>query len=97
MSIEIRIHLKNASYFELSLKKITQSDDILISEQKNAETEVNWEMDRDTIIFFDKLGFGWVLDSMTVKEMNLCDLKEGNIVNKSLIKIIENLLENPGV
>ena len=81
----------------ISLKKITQSDDILISEQKNAETEVNWEMDRDTIIFFDKLGFGWVLDSMTVKEMNLCDLKEGNIVNKSLIKIIENLLENPGV
>ncbi|MBE9543357.1 MAG: hypothetical protein IMF02_02600 [Proteobacteria bacterium] len=80
----------------ISLKKITQSDDILISEQKNAETEVNWEMDRDTIIFFDKLGFGWVLDSMTVKEMNLCDLKEGDIVNKSLIKIIENLLENPG-
>ena len=80
----------------ISLKKITQSDDILISEYKNAEREVNWEMDRDTIIFFDKLGFGWVLDSMTAKEMKLCDLKEGNIVNKSLIKIIENLLENPG-
>ena len=60
-------------------------------------TETNWKMDKETIIFFDKLGFGWVLDSMTVKEMKLCDLKEGNIVNKSLIKIIENLLENPGV
>ena len=59
-------------------------------------TEVNREMDKETIIFFDKLGFGWVLDKMTVKEMKLCDLKEGDTVNKSLIKIIENLLEYPG-
>ena len=60
-------------------------------------TEVNREIDKETIIFFDKLGFGWVLDKMTVKEMKLCHLKEGDTVNKSLIKIIENLLENPGV
>ena len=60
-------------------------------------TEVNREIDRETIIFFDKLGFGWVLDKMMVKEMRLCHLKEGNTVNKSLINIIENLLENPGV
>ena len=59
-------------------------------------TEVNREMDKETIIFFDKLGFGWVLDKMTVKEMKLCHLKEGDTVNKSLIKIIENLLEYPG-
>ena len=59
-------------------------------------TEVNRETDKETIIFFDKLGFGWVLDKMTVKEMKLCHLKEGDAVNKSLIKIIENLLENPG-
>jgi len=59
-------------------------------------TEVNREIDKETIIFFDKLGFGWVLDKMTVKEMKLCHLKEGDTVNKSLIKIIENLLENPG-
>ena len=59
-------------------------------------TEVNREIDKETIIFFDKLGFGWVLDKMTVKEMKLCHLEEGDTVNKSLIKIIENLLENPG-
>jgi hypothetical protein len=59
-------------------------------------TEVNREMDKETIIFFDKLGFGWVLDNMMAKEMELCHLKEGNTVNKSLINIIENLLENSG-
>ena len=59
-------------------------------------TEVNREIDKETIIFFDKLGFGWVLDSVMVKEMKLCHFKEGNPVNKSLINIIENLLENPG-
>jgi len=53
-------------------------------------------MDKETIIFFDKLGFGWVLDNMMAKEMKLCHLKEGNTVNKSLINIIENLLENSG-
>ena len=58
-------------------------------------TEVNREVDKETIIFFDKLGFGWVLDNIMVKEMKLCQLKEGRTVNKSLIKIIENLLENP--
>ena len=59
-------------------------------------TEVNREMDRETIIFFDKLGFGWVLDNMMVKELRLCHLKEGNVANRTLINIIENLLENPG-
>jgi hypothetical protein len=54
-------------------------------------------MERETIIFFDKLGFGWVLDNMTAKEMNFCQPKEGNAFNSSLIQIIENLLENPGV
>ena len=60
-------------------------------------TEANREMDRETIIFFDKLGFGWVLDNMMVKELSLCHLKGENTVNKSLINIIENLLDNPGV
>ena len=59
-------------------------------------SEVNREMDKETIIFFDKLGFGWVLDNMMAKEMKLCHLKEGNAVNQSLINIIENLLENSG-
>ena len=60
-------------------------------------SEVIWEMDKEAIIYFDKLGFGWVLDDMMVKEMELCNLKEENIVNRSLIRIIENLLDNPGV
>ncbi len=60
-------------------------------------TEANWEMEKETIIFFDKLGFGWVLDNMTVKEMKLNRYKGDNTANKSLMKILENLLENPGV
>ena len=59
-------------------------------------SEVIWEMDKEAIIYFDRLGFGWVLDDMMVKEMELCNLKEENIVSRSLIRIIENLLDNPG-
>ncbi len=54
-------------------------------------------MDKETIIFFDKLGFGWVLDKITAKEMKLNHLEEQDTVNKSLIKIIENLLDYRGV
>jgi len=54
-------------------------------------------MGKETIIFFDKLGFGWVLDNITAKEMKLNYLAEANTVNKSLIKIIENLLDCTGV
>ena len=54
-------------------------------------------MGKETIIFFDKLGFGWVLDNITAKEMKLNYLDEANTVNKSLIKIIENLLDCTGV
>jgi hypothetical protein len=54
-------------------------------------------MSKETIIFFDKLGFGWVLDDITAKEMKLKHLTEENTVDKSLIKIIENLLDYKGV
>ena len=60
-------------------------------------TEANLAMSKETIIFFDKLGFGWVLDNITAKEMKLNYLKEENTVNKSLIEIIENLLDHTGV
>ena len=60
-------------------------------------TEANRSMSKETIIFFDKLGFGWVLDSITAKEMRLNHLTEENTVNKSLIEIIENLLDYTGV
>jgi hypothetical protein len=68
-----------------------------VERKKVLRTEADWEMEKETIIFFDKLGFGWVLDNMTAKEMNFCQAKEGNAVSNSLMKIIENLLENPGV
>ena len=45
--------------------------------------------------FFDTLGFGWVVDPMMVKEMKLDQLKGDHIVNNSLIKILENLFDNP--
>ena len=54
-------------------------------------------MSKGTIIFFDKLGFGWVLDNITAKEMKLNRFKEEDTVQKSLIKIIENLLDYTGV
>ena len=60
-------------------------------------TEANRAMGKETIIFFDKLGFGWVLDNITAKEMKLNYLKGENTVNKSLIEIIENLLDRTGV
>ena len=60
-------------------------------------TEANWEMEKETIIFFDKLGFGWVLDNTMVKEMKLSQFKDDCAVNNSLIKILENLFDNPGM
>jgi ribonuclease BN (tRNA processing enzyme) len=52
-------------------------------------------MEKDTIIFFDKLGFGWVIDNMTVKQMKLTHFKEDYSVDKSLIKILENIFDYP--
>jgi len=60
-------------------------------------TEVNRDMHRETIIFFDNLGFGWVLDNMMVKEMKLSQLKDDCTVNESLINILENLFDNPSI
>ena len=58
-------------------------------------TEPSWEMEKDTIIFFDKLGFGWVIDNMTVKQMKLTHFREDYSVDKSLIKILENIFDYP--
>jgi hypothetical protein len=60
-------------------------------------TEANWEMEKETIIFFDKLGFGWVLDKITAKELKLKHFKDEQLFNKSLMKIIENLLDHQGL
>ena len=54
-------------------------------------------MEKETIIFFDKLGFGWVLDRVMVQGMKLNPYRDDGTYNKSLIKMLENLLDNPGV
>ena len=54
-------------------------------------------MSKETIIFFDKLGFGWVLDNITAKEMKLNHITEEISADKSLMEIIENLLDYTGV
>ena len=52
-------------------------------------------MERETIIFFDNLGFGWVLDKTMVKEMKLRHLKDNCSTHNSLMQILENLFNNP--
>ena len=56
---------------------------------------VDLEMDKEAIIFFDKLGFGWVLDNAMVKELKLSRFQEDRIVNTSLMRILENILDYP--
>ena len=54
--------------------------------------------DKETIIFFEQLGFGWVLDKMMLKEIKLNTIRDELITDTSLIKIIENILtENPNI
>jgi len=53
-------------------------------------------MQKETIIYFEQLGFGWVLDYMVLKEIKFTKLRDECMTEASLIKIIENMLiENP--
>ena len=55
-------------------------------------------MEKETIIFFEQLGFGWVLDNMMLNEIKLNRIRDELITDTSLIKIIENMLtENPNI
>jgi hypothetical protein len=55
-------------------------------------------VDKETIIFFEQLGFGWVLDNMTLKEIKLNKMRDDLVTDASLIKIIENMLaDNPNI
>ena len=55
-------------------------------------------MSKETIIFFEQLGFGWVLDHMMLKAIKLTNIDDNCITDTSLIKIIENILtENPTI
>ena len=51
-------------------------------------------MGKETIIFFENLGFGWVFDHTNLAQMDLCDLGDEIVVNNSLMKIIENILSD---
>ena len=54
-------------------------------------------MGKEAIIFFDKLGFGWVIDNAILKNIRLGVLEDEDIPSRSLIKIIENLLSEKQV
>lgn len=55
-------------------------------------------MEMETIIFFEQLGFGWVLDKMMLREIKFNKVKDEYIADASLIKIIENMLiKNPNI
>jgi len=49
-------------------------------------------MQKETIIYFEHLGFGWVMDYTMLKEIKLTKLSDESITDISLIKIIENML-----
>lgn len=49
-------------------------------------------MGKEAIIFFDKLGFGWVVDNLVLTDVKLGILKDDELTSRSLIKIIENIL-----
>jgi hypothetical protein len=60
-------------------------------------TEGEGKMGKEAIIFFDKMGFGWVIDSTVVKNIRLGVLEDEDIPSRSLIKIIENILSEKQV
>ena len=54
-------------------------------------------MGKGAIIFFDKLGFGWVVDHSIVQNIKWGALEEDELPGRSLIKIIENILSEKQV
>ena len=65
-----------------------------MNKQGRLNTEDDREMGKDTIIFFENLGFGWVLDDVELEHMSLGTFHDEIVVNNSLMKIIENLLSD---
>jgi hypothetical protein len=55
-------------------------------------TEGGRHMGKEAIIFFDKLGFGWVVDSTVLKDVKLSIFREEDLPGRSLIQMIENIL-----
>ena len=49
-------------------------------------------MGKEAIIFFDKLGFGWVVDRSVLKDVKLSIFIDEDLPSQSLIQMIENIL-----
>ena len=45
-------------------------------------------MNRKEIIFFDELGFGWVIDESIIKEIHAGSCNEDAIVEKTLADLL---------
>lgn len=45
-------------------------------------------MDRKEIIFFDELGFGWVVDNSIIKKIHSSNQNEDTIVQKTLADLL---------
>ena len=65
-----------------------------MSKQRRCKTEDNREMGKETIIFFENLGFGWVFDHANLTQMDLESFSDEIVLNNSLMKIIENILSD---
>ncbi|UCE52848.1 MAG: hypothetical protein JSV31_26940 [Desulfobacterales bacterium] len=63
-----------------------------MSKQRRLKTKDDRMMVKETIIFFENLGFGWVLDNVKLAQMDLSNFSEEIVINNSLMKIIENIL-----
>jgi hypothetical protein len=59
---------------------------------KRALVDRSGGMGKESIIFFDKLGFGWVVDSAVLKDVKLGILGAEDSPERSLVQIIETLL-----
>ena len=65
-----------------------------MSKQNRLKTEDDRAVGKEIIIFFENLGFGWVLDNLKLDQMNLSNFSDEIIINNSLMKIIENILSD---
>ena len=67
-----------------------------LGRSENIYIDCEWRlilgMGKETIIFFEQLGFGWVLDNIMLNEIKLTNFNDNCITDTSLIKIIENIL-----
>lgn len=65
-----------------------------MTKQRRCKTEGNRVMGKETIIFFENLGFGWVFDHTNLNQMDLENLSDETVINNSLMRIIENILSD---